>query len=196
MGARAAQRELAWWSSAGAGVAAGNARLVGIAAGDLRAAVSREVRSVVRDAHGDRYEAIKLGLKRIFHDGWVTERDLKSLNTLVGIVQSTAGKTDVPEAAVKKVRDTYHALLADSSSSPAALAIAAVINNLFTPTELAQAGGGVAYRIVIQDPQTGGALIGGVIGAVIGGALGGAVGAGVGAGLGGTIGGAVGECLD
>jgi uncharacterized protein YcfJ len=95
------------------------------------------------------------------------------------------------------VRDTYHALLADSSSSPAALAIAAVINNLFTPTELVQADSGVGYavRLTVQDEATA-VTVGSVIGAVIGGAFGGAFGAGVGAGLGGIMGGAVGECLD
>jgi hypothetical protein len=171
-------------------------RLMGRAAGDMLQTVRREVRSVLREARGDRFQAMRTGLSRLRTDGWISGRDVDRLRTLVEIIELTADRPRFPRDAVDKIRETHQAIVADSRSSAAALAIGSLVNNLVTPTEpIGDADDGVAYRVAQGHVEGGAAVItGAMIGAGVGGEVGGLVGAGLGALIGGVVGAVAGEC--
>jgi hypothetical protein len=172
------------------------ARLAAIAAGDLRVAAQDVARSIRREAKGDRYEALRLGLARMSDNGWITSAEGEQLGVLLDAIREGTNQKYAPDAVVQRVRGTYQSLLEDPQSSPAALAIASAANSLVMPTKPVEGTDGVVlYAIVIED-QGPAITAGAVIGGLIGGALGGGLGAGIGAGLGGAIGGVVGECLE
>jgi ParB-like chromosome segregation protein Spo0J len=174
------------------------ARLAAIAAGDLRVAAQDVARSIRREAKGDRYEALRLGLARMSDNGWITSAEGEQLGVLLDAIREGTNQKYAPDAVVQRVRGTYQSLLEDPQSSPAALAIASAANSLVMPTKPVEGTDGVVLYAIAQfgDAGSQGAFLGGIIGGAIGGALGGGIGAGLGAGLGGAIGGAVGECLE
>jgi len=172
-----------------------NGRLTAIAAGDLLQTMRRETRSILRQAKGDRFDAMKLGLTRLRKDGFITQADLRRLQTLVDAVRAAAEKPIVTDEVPEKIRATYHTLVADGRSSAVAVAIASLANSLVTPTEATDADGTLTFKLARARVEGAGAVVlGAMIGAGIGGEIGGLAGAGVGAVVGGIVGGVMGEC--
>jgi hypothetical protein len=172
-------------------------RLVAIAAGDLRGAVEREVKRVVRENRGHQPKAIKVGVKELLAAGLITPRDAEYLIAISDTVfAAIRQKIDGTEAAFT-VRRIYQEMIAKPGSSSTALAIASVTSGAFVPNNPPHLPeGAVALFNPIPHDEHGSIVAGAVVGGVIGGTIGGGGGAIVGAVIGGIIGGVVGACTD
>jgi hypothetical protein len=174
-------------------------RLLAVSAGDLRAAVMREVASTLKKTRGHPIRAAKNGLKRLYSSGLISKNEIESLGQICDAILAIERGKQNPNVARAKIEEIYHALLADSGSSNVALAIASIS---------AGAGGGVidvggdgspngkpTVLAITKSDQVDAGVVGGMItGAVIGGAIGGAGGAVIGGVIGGIAGGVATAC--
>jgi hypothetical protein len=170
-------------------------QVLGVGAGDLQSAVSRETARIMREAKGDRLKATKLILDKLLEMGLITEADLP---VLVRICEegfaASSGKKEA-SAAYHEVRKSYDQLLLQPGASPVALAFASASAGSYVSGDVAEDGGGGSTGLVYK--KSGGnwqeTLAG--AGAAIGGILGGPAGAGLGTIIGGVTGKIVDECL-
>jgi len=167
-------------------------RLTAIATGDLCAATQDAVHSIHREARGDQYKAIELGLNRMKENGLINSDETEHLLTLIAAVRDSSGEKFVPSAVAQRSRDFYYMLLADPQSSPVALAFASGLNSLMRPIASSDAEGN---EIVVYLSTRGAAVLGGIAGGIVGGLIGLAGGGGAGAAAGGSIGFTLGACL-
>jgi hypothetical protein len=173
----------------------GKGRLIAMAAGDLLQTMFRETRSLLQEAGGDRFDALKLGLVRLRRDGLVNQRDLNRLEALLEAARTASEQPLVTDEVPEQIRSTYHTLVADGRSSSVALAIGSLGNSLVTPTEAAEANGTLTFTMARGRVEGAGAVLtGAMIGAGVGGEIGGLAGAGIGVIVGGVVGAVMGEC--
>jgi hypothetical protein len=170
-------------------------QVLGVGAGDLQGAVSRETARIMREAKGDRLKATKIILDKLLEMGLITEAELPVLGRICeeGFAASS-GKKEA-SAAYHTVRESYDKLLLEPGASPVALAFASAAAGSYVVADAAADGGGGSAGVVYK--KSGGnwqeTLAG--AGAAIGGILGGPAGAGLGTVIGGVTGKIVDECL-
>jgi len=167
--------------------------VLGVGAGDLQSAVSRESARIVREAKGDRLKASKIILARLQKMGFISDAEVPVLGRICeeGFAASS-GKKEA-SAAYHEVRKAYDKLLLDPGTSPVALAFASASAGSYVAVDASEGGGstGVVYKKSGGNWQE--TLAG--AGAAIGGILGGPAGAGLGTIIGGVTGKIVDECL-
>lgn len=167
-------------------------RFAAIGTGDLYAATQDAVHSIHREARGDQYKAIELGLNRMQENGLINSNETEHLLALMAAVRDSSGEKFVPSTVAQRARDFYYMLLADPQSSPVALAFASGLNGLMRPIASSDAEGN---EIVAYLSTRGAAALGGFVGGIVGGLIGLAGGGGPGAAAGGSIGFTLGACL-
>lgn len=163
-------------------------RSFALSAGQITRAVSSELGRLLVANGGDRRKAVAAGFAEL-----ATRKHLqaKEATELADTMEMLFNAPDGQDPKLSQRASAYfHALILDPSSSPAALAIASVINSLTVPTKAASAGSPQAAAATKADALFGG--FGAVIGAGIGAGFGGPLGAGIGA----VVGAAVGVCLE
>ena len=161
------------------------ARNAAMSAGDLCVAVRGELAHILAANGGDRRKALPSGLDELVLRNALSRTEA---DELAGIVDTLF---DAPYAAdtVQRIRKYYRKLVLDQGASPAALAIASVVNSLVSPNASSN-GGPRPLAVSGGDAAFGG--LGAVIGAGIGAGFGGPIGAGIGA----VVGAAVGVCVE
>lgn len=171
-------------------------QVLGVGAGDLQSAVSRETARIMREAKGDRLKATKIILDKLLEMGLITEAELPVLGRICdeGFAASS-GKKEAA-AAYHAVRKAYDKLLLEPGASPVALAFASASAGSYVVGDASDGGEdsggtGVTYKKSGGNWQE--TLAG--AGAAIGGILGGPAGAGLGTIIGGVTGKIVDECL-
>ena len=164
-----------------------SARAIAISAGDLSIVVRKEVKKTLEANRNDILRSLNSGLEELVKRDLIHPQECDNLKDVCKhLLYSIRGKEDCEEAFLA-IRAVYHGMLLDQQSSPAALAIASVVNSAFNLEK--------SSPLTITAEATGaGAAVGAVIGGVIGGIVGGVVGAGFGAALGGAAGAAIGWC--
>jgi hypothetical protein len=161
------------------------ARASAICAGDLSLAVRAELTRLMAANGGDRRKALPAGFDQLVERNVLSRPDATDLAAIVDALFDASAGPDTPLA--QQVRRYYRTLTLDTGSSPAALAIASVLNSLLSPSI---ANGNEPLRQAVSRDIAGGA-VGAVVGAGIGAGFGGPIGAGVGA----VVGAAVGVCI-
>lgn len=143
-------------------------RTLGLSPGDLASVIEDEANRTIKEAGGNRHEAIALGFRRMHTNGLITDADLKRLERLSHIVfQVEAGKQSSEEASA-----AIDTLFRESLDDPASSVMGSTI-----------VGGSYSARNSTVAPATGlfGMLIGGLLTGGPGGMLvGGLIGWGVG----------------
>jgi hypothetical protein len=163
------------------------ARTAALSAGDVSLAVRAELTRMLAASGGDRRKATAAGFDELVKRNALSGAEAAELAPIMDLLFDTPDGTD-PKLA-ERVRAYYRMLALDPSSSPAALAIASVINSLLRPS--AASGGGPTAQAVSK----GDALFGG-FGAVVGAGIGAGFGGPIGAGIGAVVGAAVGVCIE
>ncbi|GEJ55549.1 hypothetical protein [Anaeromyxobacter diazotrophicus] len=160
------------------------ARASAIGAGDVSLAVRGELTRLLAESAGDRKKAVHAGLSALVAREAITGGEAKELAAIFDRLFAAPDGSD-PELA-KRVRSYYRALVLDQASSPAALAVASVLNAGPAP--------GAAGQPRASAVSKGDALYGG-FGALVGAGIGAGFGGPIGAGIGAAVGAAVGVCI-
>ena len=162
-------------------------RAAAISAGDVSVAVRSELRRLRAENDGDRQKAVHAGLTELVKRDTLAESEAKELAAIFDLLFAVPDGAD-PKLA-KRVQAYYQALVLNPVSSPAAIAVASVLNTLVS-SGAADGGRPKAMALSRQDALFGG--VGALVGAGIGFGFGGPIGAGVGA----AVGAAVGVCME
>jgi hypothetical protein len=163
------------------------ARTTAMSAGDMSLAVRAELGRLLTAGGGDRRKALPAGLDELVGRNALTKAEATELGRIVDRLFDVPDGSD-PQLA-QEIRTYYRALTLDPASSPAALAVASVVNSLVGPR--AASGGELSAR-AISTGDVGFGAVGALVGAGIGWGFGGPVGAGIGA----VVGAAVGVCIE
>ena len=162
-------------------------RWLAISAGQISTAVSAELGQLLVASRGDRRKAEVAGL-----DEMATRKILhaKEATELSAIMELFFDAPNGQDAKLAHRANTYlQALIVDSGSSPAALAIVSVIKSLTQTKASAAVGQPTAAAVTKGD------LLFGGVGAVIGAGIGAGFGP-IGIGIGAAVGAAVGVCIE
>jgi len=160
------------------------ARAAAMSAGDLSVAVRAELARLLAANGGDRRKALPSGFDELVARKAVSRTEATELAAIMDLL------FDGPDTNLaQRVRAYYRKLILNPGASPAALAIASVINSLLTPSTVSS---GDLKPQAVSKGDVIGAGVGAVIGAGIGAGFGGFIGAGVGA----VVGAAVGVCIE
>jgi hypothetical protein len=163
-------------------------RWLAISAGQISTAVSAELGQLLVASRGDRRKAVTAGLnematRKILHAKEATE--------MSAIMEMFFDAPNGQDAKLAHRADTYlQALILDSGSSPAALAVVSVIKSLTSQTKASTAGSQTTAAKVTK-----GDVIFGGVGAIIGAGIGAGFGP-IGIGIGAAVGAAVGVCIE
>ncbi|MET9022666.1 hypothetical protein ABZV93_22060 [Actinopolymorpha sp. NPDC004070] len=158
-----------------------------ISAGDISVTVRSALRRLRADNDGDRQKAVHAGLDELVSREALTRDEAKELSAIFDLFFASPDGTD-PKL-VRRVQAFYQGLVLDQGSSPAAVAVASVLNSLVSkrPAD----GDQPAPRSL----KAGDAVFGGT-GALVGAGIGFGFGGPIGAGIGAAVGGAIGVCIE
>jgi hypothetical protein len=162
------------------------ARATAISAGDVSVAVRAELTRLLAANDGDRRKAVPSGFGRLVEQNALSKSEAAELAAIIDRLFDVPDGTD-PKLA-QQARACYRTLILDPGASPAALAIASVVNSLLSPSS---PNGG---ELKMQAASQGNALFGG-FGALVGAGIGAGFGGPIGAGIGAVVGAAVGVCI-
>ena len=171
-------------------------RALAISAGELSIAIRNEVKKILQENHHSISRSLDSGLKELVSRELISSQECENLDGICKHLLNAIRGKEAGEQAYLAIKSTYHRMLIDPSTSPAALSIASVAHSAF---DIEDSGSGspekTMAQVVITPMSTGaGAAIGAIIGGVIGGLAGGGLGAGLGAAIGGAAGAAIGWC--
>ncbi|HEV2704819.1 MAG TPA: hypothetical protein VGV59_02785 [Pyrinomonadaceae bacterium] len=159
--------------------------------------VLAEVERLLNERPGNQLKTAREGTRRLQENRLINAQEAKEINEICKtIFAAQRGKGD-PEAAARRVRQTYERMLDKAASSPVALAIAGLASSgpIETPAGDGASPNVVAAPAISRSNRISLGMVGGVIGgAVIGGAIGGGGGAIIGAVVGGIAGGIAAAC--
>jgi hypothetical protein len=165
--------------------------------GDISQMIDTEIRSLLREARGNRPRATKMGLQRLLEYELITAHDQQRLEKVSDTLFAAIGGKQDAITAYRDIQAIYQQLVLDKSSSPVAVLLANNAQNSFVAEAPNPDQTGVAFSIVVRSPGTAAGFIGGMVGGFVGGLIaGGGAGAIVGAFVGGIVGGVVGYCAE
>ncbi|MCH7737663.1 MAG: hypothetical protein IH872_09730 [Chloroflexi bacterium] len=146
----------------------------GVSAGDLIDVVGREIQLTLRQAKGNRLDATKIGLQRMFAIGLITESDLERVSKACDIVFAADNASYDQTKAASELDALYLDMLASGDSSEIAITMVGVAYSNKQDQTMAVSGlfgmvvGGLIGSAIPGLGSAGGALIGGLIGGWLG----------------------------
>ncbi|HEY2632407.1 MAG TPA: hypothetical protein VGI26_08530 [Solirubrobacteraceae bacterium] len=165
------------------------ARSAAIGAGDMSLAVRGELTRILATNGNNRRKALRAGFEELLQREALSRAEMTELSAIVDqIFEEPQGPH--PKTA-ERLRACYRKLILDSSSSPAALAIASVVNSLLN-SSIAKND---EPKEAVASSREGDVLFGS-FGAVVGAGIGWGIGGPIGAGVGAVVGAAVGVCIE
>lgn len=170
---------------------------LGIAGGDIYAAIVEEVRTTLRQVRGHRFNAFKDAVKRMKTDNLIDDCEAEHITAICTMLFAVHRRKQSASEARMAIGAIYRKMLVESASGSVALAFASIAANENGPLRISVpdvAEGAVAMATEDESAIliTGGMLAGILVGARIGGTAGGLAGALVGA----VVGAVVAGCID
>lgn len=139
-------------------------RPLGMSPGDYIDVLQREFDRYLKQARGNRLQAVKLALRQMRSSGLITERDLKRMNQVCVIVFSAERAKQPAADTVAKLERLHHEALGDPEASTMGTTMVGVAYSTRNRQVIAAGGlGGMVIGAMLTGSPWG-ALVGGLVG--------------------------------
>jgi len=161
-------------------------------AGEMQAAIMRDIEEATVRAQGDRFKVLQSGLAQLRQDSLILQAESDRLGRIAQILVARAHSDERPRHDRTKIKSKVKSLAQEvieaANASPVAVAIANIASNVVEREDRTTDGG--TFLALSRSDTIDACIVGGAIGgAVIGGIAGGVGGAIAGAVIGGIVGG-------